>query len=200
MDIPTLLHHRVVFLNRPLSAETANATIEQLLLLDALDHAAPIDFYINCPGGSVIDGLAVLDIMACIEAPISTICVGQASSMAAWLLAAGTRGLRRATPHAEVMIHQVAGGFSGHTDDIQFYAQRVVRLQERLVQILAAHTGQSAEQITTDMARDFFMSAREAQSYGLIDSVVEPFKKPLVAVAQETPDFSLNGKPEAAVR
>ena len=201
MEPFALLQHRVIFLNRSLSAETANALIEQLLLLDALDHGAPIDFYINCAGGSVTDGLALLDVMACIAAPISTICVGQASSMAAWVLAAGTPGLRRATPHAEVMIHQVAGGFSGHADDIQFYAQRVVRLQQRLVQLLAAHSGQPSEKIGADMARDFFMSAREALAYGLIDAVVEPFKKPRFALGEnKAPDFSPNGKPVAAAR
>lgn len=173
-----LLAHRVIFLNRPLTSEVGNEVIEQFLLLDAADHEARIDLYINCPGGSVTQGLAVLDAISCVRAPVSTICIGQACSMAAWILAAGTPGLRLATPSSEVMIHQVAGGFSGNTDDIQFYMERVVALQNRLVQMLAGTTGQAPARIRTDMERDFWMSATQARDYGLVDSVVEPFKKP----------------------
>ena len=176
MSTPALLQHRVIFLKRPLTPEVGNEIIEQFLLLDAADSSARIDLYINCPGGSVTEGLAVMDAISCVRAPVSTICIGQASSMAAWILAAGTPGLRLATPSSEVMIHQVAGGFSGSTDDIQFYVGRIVALQERLVAMLAATTGQKPERIRADMTRDFWMSADQARDYGIVDNVIEPFK------------------------
>lgn len=170
-----LLQRRILFLSGEVSADTANRLIAQLLLLDADDHAAPIDLYINSPGGSVTDGVAVVDAMRCIQAPVSTICVGLAASMAAWILAAGAPGRRFVSPNAEVMIHQVATSFGGQAADIEVYAQRTLRLQSRLVEMLAEWTGQRPERIRGDMARDYFMSASEACAYGLADQVLVPF-------------------------
>jgi ATP-dependent Clp protease protease subunit len=178
MDHTALLHHRILFLSEPITAEVTNRLIAQLLLLDADDHQAQIDLYINCPGGSVLDGLAIIDGMHCIQAPVSTICVGQAASMAAWILAAGTKGRRFVTPNAEVMIHQVAAGFTGQTSDIRIYTQRMIRLQERLVAMLAAWTGQTTERIQQDMQHEFFMTAQEATVYGIADAILEPFVPP----------------------
>ncbi|MCS7066589.1 MAG: ATP-dependent Clp protease proteolytic subunit [Fimbriimonadales bacterium] len=172
-----LLRHRILFLSEPITAEVANRLIAQLLLLDADDHNAPVDLYINSPGGSVLDGLAVIDAMQCIQAPVSTICMGQAASMAAWILAAGAKGRRFATPNAEVMLHQVAAGFAGQTSDIRIYTERVLRIQQRLVEMLAQWTGQSPERITKDMEHEFFMTAEEARAYGIVDAILEPYAK-----------------------
>ncbi|MDZ7337606.1 MAG: ATP-dependent Clp protease proteolytic subunit [candidate division KSB1 bacterium] len=181
METTALLSHRILFLSEPITAEVANRLIAQLLLLDADHHEAQVDLYINCPGGNVVDGLAIIDTMQCIQAPISTICVGQAASMAAWILAAGTKGRRFATPNAEVMIHQVVAAFAGQTDDIRIYTQRTMRLQERLAQMLAELTGQPIEQIQKDMEHEFFMTAKEAKAYGIVDVILEPFVKPTEA-------------------
>ncbi|MFA4029506.1 MAG: hypothetical protein GDYSWBUE_000533 [Candidatus Fervidibacterota bacterium] len=181
MEASALLSHRILFLSEPITAEVANRLIAELLLLDADNHEAQIDLYINSPGGSVLDGLAIIDTMQCIQAPVSTICVGQAASMAAWILAAGTKGRRFATPNAEVMIHQVAAAFAGQTSDIRIYTQRMVRLQERLVQMLAEWTGQPIERIQKDMEHEFFMTAEEAKAYGIVDAILEPFAKPTAA-------------------
>jgi ATP-dependent Clp protease protease subunit len=169
-----LLAHRILFLCEEMTAATANQLVAQLLLLDADDHQAQIDLYINSPGGSVVDGMAVIDAMQCIQAPVSTICVGQAASMAAWILAAGTRGRRVATPHAEIMLHQVSAGFKGQAADIQVQAERIRRMQDSLVRLIAGWTRQDADRIRRDMERDFFMSPDEARAYGLIDEVLEP--------------------------
>lgn len=181
MEASALLSHRILFLSEPITAEVANRLIAELLLLDADNHEAQIDLYINSPGGNVLDGLAIIDTMQCIQAPVSTICVGQAASMAAWILAAGTKGRRFATPNAEVMIHQVAAAFAGQTSDIRIYTQRMVRLQERLVQMLAEWTGQPIERIQKDMEHEFFMTAEEAKAYGIVDAILEPFAKPTAA-------------------
>jgi len=181
VEASALLSHRILFLSEPITAEVANRLIAELLLLDADNHEAQIDLYINSPGGSVLDGLAIIDTMQCIQAPVSTICVGQAASMAAWILAAGTKGRRFATPNAEVMIHQVAAAFAGQTSDIRIYTQRMVRLQERLVQMLAEWTGQPIERIQKDMEHEFFMTAEEAKAYGIVDAILEPFAKPTAA-------------------
>lgn len=172
-----LLRHRILFLSEPITAEVANRLIAQLLLLDADDPKTPIDLYINSPGGSIPDGLALIDAMQCIQAPVSTICVGQAASMAAWVLAAGTRGRRFATPNAEVMIHQVAASFAGQAGDIRVYTERLLRIQERLVRMLARWTGQSPERISRDMEHEFFMTAEEARAYGIVDAILEPYEK-----------------------
>lgn len=177
MEAATLLSHRILFLSEPITAEVANRLIAELLLLDADNHEAQIDLYINSPGGSVLDGLAIIDTMQCIRAPVSTVCVGQAASMAAWILAAGAKGVRFAAPNAEVMIHQVAAAFAGQTTDIRIYTQRMMRLQERLVHMLAQWTGQPVERIQKDMEHEFFMTAEEAKAYGLVDAILEPFAK-----------------------
>jgi ATP-dependent Clp protease protease subunit len=177
MDTQDLLRHRILFLSEPITAEVANRLIAQLLLLSADNQEAQIDLYINSPGGSVLDGLAIIDTMQCIPTPVSTICVGQAASMAAWILAAGTKGLRFATPNAEIMIHQVVAAFAGQTTDIRIYTQRMMRLQERLVHMLAQWTGQPVERIQKDMEHEFFMTAEEAKEYGLVDAILEPFAK-----------------------
>ena len=174
LDFRELVQHRIVFLAEPVNPESANRLIAQLLRLDADSHDRPIDLYVNCPGGSVSDGIAIIDAMHCIQAPVGTTCIGQAASMAAWILAAGTPGRRCATPNAEVMIHQVAGGFSGSAADVQVHTRHMLRLQQRLVDMLAAWTGQTPDRITQDMERDFFMTAHEAMAYHLIDEVLEP--------------------------
>lgn len=176
MEIHPLLRHRILFLSTPISAATVNPLIAELLLLNAEAPDKQIDLYINSPGGGVLDGLALIDTMQCIEAPVSTICIGQAASMAAWILAAGSRGLRFASPHAEMLIHQVAADFEGQAADIQVHARHTLRLQSRLVAMLAQACGQSEEKIRKDMDRDFFMNALEAKEYGLIDGVLEPVK------------------------
>jgi len=175
MDSTTLLSYRILFLSEPITAEVANRLIAQLLLLDADDHEAQIDLYINSPGGSVLDGLAIIDTMACIQAPVSTICVGQAASMAAWLLAAGTKGIRLAAPNAEIMIHQAATSFAGQTTDIRIYTRRMINLQKRLLELMVQWTGQSIKRIKKDMEHEFFMSAEEAKDYGIVDRVLEPY-------------------------
>ena len=177
MAADALLSHRILFLSEPITPEVANRLIAGLLLLDADNHEAQIDLYINCPGGSVLDGLAIVDTMQCIQAPVSTICVGQAASMAAWILAAGAKGRRYATPNAEVMLHQVAASFAGQTNDVRIYAERMMRLQQRLVEMLARWTGQPVERITRDMEHEFFMTAQEAKEYGIVDAILEPYPK-----------------------
>lgn len=175
METTRLLSHRILFLGEPITSEVVNRITADLLLLDADNHESRIDLYINCPGGSVLDGLAIIDTIQCIRAPVSTICVGQAASMAAWILAAGKKGERYATPNAEIMIHQVAAAFAGQTSDIRLYTQRMLRLQDRLVQMLAKWTGQPARRIAKDMEREFFMSAEEAVNYGIVDAILEPY-------------------------
>lgn len=172
-----LWRHRILFLSESVTAEVANRLIAGLLLLDADDHKTPIDLYINSPGGSVPDGLAIIDAMQCIQAPVSTICIGRAASVATWILAAGTRGRRFATPNAEVMIHQVAAGFAGPVSDMRIYTEWVLRLQERLVEMLSRWTGQPPERIAKDMEREFFMTAEEARDYGIVDAILEPYEK-----------------------
>ena len=175
-EMDQLLRHRILFLYEPVSEHAANRLVAQLLLLEAEDHEKPIDLYINSPGGSVSDGLAIIDTMRCIRAPVGTICVGQASSMAAILLAAGTPGARRATPNAEVMIHQVRGGAIGVSADVQVHAEHMARQQAELVRLLAGWTGQTVERLRADMERDCFLSAEEARDYGIIDNILEPYR------------------------
>jgi len=175
MERAALLQHRILFLAGEVTAESANRLVADLLLLDADDHQRSIDLYVNSPGGNVLDGMAVIDTMHCIQAPVSTVCVGQAASMGAWLVAAGERGKRFGTPNAEMMIHQIAWGMAGHTEDIRVRTEQMVRLQEKMVHLLAGWTGQSAERIRQDMNRDFFMTATAAREYGLIDEVLLPF-------------------------
>jgi ATP-dependent Clp protease protease subunit len=172
MHNPEFLQHRILFLSEEVNRESANRIISGLLLLDAADKEAPIDFYINSPGGSIIDGLAIIDTMRCIHAPVGTICLGQAASMAAWILAFGAKGRRMATPHAEIMIHQASGGFHGQTAVMRVYAERMARLQDELVAMLAIRTGQAPSRILRDIEVEHYMSATEAKRYGIVDKII----------------------------
>ncbi|NOX36416.1 MAG: ATP-dependent Clp protease proteolytic subunit [Calditrichaeota bacterium] len=172
-----LLSHRIIFLSQPIDSGVANRIISQLLLLEADSQEKQIDLYINCGGGSVKDGLAIIDAIQCLHAPVSTICVGLAGSMAAWILAAGKPGLRFATPNAEVMIHQMSTHLQGVTEDILRYSQRLMRLQTSLINMLAKWTGQDVARIQEDIQKDYFMTAQEALDYGIIDSVLQPVDK-----------------------
>ena len=167
-----LLRDRIVFLGSPLDDEIANLVIAQLLFLEADDLEKDIHLYINSPGGSVTAGLAVYDTMQYVRCDIATICLGQAASMAAWLLAAGSRGKRMGLPNSRIMIHQPMGGVQGQATDIDIHAREILKLRHRMNEILAEHTGRSIEEIARDTERDYHMSGEEAQAYGLIDRVV----------------------------
>ena len=168
-----LLRDRIVFLGSAVGDEVAALVTAQLLFLESEDPDKDIHFYINSPGGSVTAGLAIYDTMQYIKPAVSTLCVGQAASMGALLLAAGTTGKRFALPHARVMIHQPLGGAEGQASDIEIQAREVLRIREQLNRILSQHTGQSLEKIARDTDRDFFFSPEQALEYGLIDQVVE---------------------------
>ncbi|MEK7211484.1 MAG: ATP-dependent Clp endopeptidase proteolytic subunit ClpP [Patescibacteria group bacterium] len=167
-----LLKDRIIFLGSPIDDGAANTIIAQLLFLESQDKTKDIKLYINSPGGSVTSGLAIYDTMQYIKPDVSTICVGLAASMGAFLLAAGAKGKRFALPNAEIMIHQLMGGIEGQATDIKIRAERIVKLKERLNKIMAGHTGQSIEKIEKDSDRDNFMSPDEAKKYGLIDKVI----------------------------
>lgn len=167
-----LLKDRIVFLGGEIDDQIANLVIAQLLFLESEDPDKDIFLYINSPGGVVTGGLAIYDTMQHLKAPVSTICIGQAASMGAVLLAAGHPGKRFALPHARIMIHQPLGGFRGQATDIHIHAQEILRLRDELNTILASHTGQSVEKIAADTERDFFMGGAEAVSYGIVDSIV----------------------------
>ena len=168
-----LLKERVVFMVGPVDDYMANVIVAQLLFLESENPDKDINFYINSPGGVVTAGLAIYDTMQFIKPDISTICVGQAASMGSFLLAAGTKGKRHCLPNARVMIHQPSGGFSGMASDIAIHAKEILQIKSRLNEMLALHTGRSVEQVERDVDRDYFMSASEAQAYGLVDSVLE---------------------------
>ena len=167
-----LLKDRIIFLGTPIDDVTANLVIAQLLFLEAEDPEKDIHLYINSPGGLVTAGLAIYDTMQYIKPDVSTICIGQASSMAALLLAAGAPGKRYGLPNARIMIHQPLGGFQGQATDIEIHAKEILRLRARLNEILAAHTGQPLERIQADTERDYFMSVQEAKDYGILDEVI----------------------------
>jgi ATP-dependent Clp protease protease subunit len=167
-----LLKDRIVFLGTPVDDYVANSIIAQLLFLQSEDDEKDIFFYINSPGGSVSAGLGIYDTMQYVKCPIATMCVGQAASMGAVLLAAGTVGKRKCLPNARVMIHQPSGGAQGQSTDIQIQAQEMQRIREILNGILAKHTGKPIEAINKDTERDNFMSAEEAKAYGLVDDVL----------------------------
>jgi ATP-dependent Clp protease protease subunit len=167
-----LLKDRIVFLGGPIHDETANLVTAQLLFLESEDPEREINMYINSPGGSVTAGLAIYDTMQFVKPPVSTLCVGQAASMGAVLLAAGAKGRRYALPHSRIMIHQLSGGFEGQATDIEIQAREALRLREILNNILTHHTGQSLKRIEKDTDRDFFMHASQAVEYGLIDEVI----------------------------
>ena len=167
-----LLNDRIVMLGEEVNATTASLVVAQLLYLESQDPDKDIQFYINSPGGSVTDGMAIYDTMKFIKCDVSTICVGMAASMGAVLLAAGTKGKRFALPNAEIMIHQPSGGTKGQASDIKIQAEWMLRTREKLNQILAECTGQSVEKVAVDTERDNFMPAEEAVKYGLIDKVI----------------------------
>lgn len=173
-----LLKDRIIFLGTPIDDFVANSVIAQLLFLESEDPDKEITIYINSPGGVVTAGLAIYDTMQYVRCPVSTVCLGQAASMGAFLLAAGTHGIRRALPHSRVMIHQPLGGYRGQATDIEIHAKEILSKKKQLNEILAAHTGQNVDQIVKDTERDNFMSAEDAKAYGLIDHVIEPRKIP----------------------
>ncbi len=167
-----LLRDRIIFLGTGIDDDVANLVIAQLLFLEAEDPEKDVSLYINSPGGSVTAGLAVYDTMEYVRCDVATICIGQAASMAAWLLAAGTKGKRMALPNSRVMIHQPMGGVQGQATEIDIHAREILKLRERMNEILAALTGKAIDEIARDTERDYHMSGEEAQAYGLIDKVV----------------------------
>lgn len=167
-----LLKERIVFLGSVVTDEVANVITAQLLFLESEDPEREIFFYINSPGGSVTAGLAIYDTMQYVRPPISTLCVGQAASMGAVLLAAGAKGKRFALPHSRIMIHQPLGGFEGQATDIEIHAREILRMREELNNILMKHTGQGLKKIEKDTDRDMFLTGKQAQEYGLVDDVI----------------------------
>ncbi len=167
-----LLKDRIIFLGSAMNDEIANLLIAQLLFLESEDPDKDINFYINSPGGLVTAGLAVYDTMQYIKPDIATVCIGQAASMGALLLTAGTKGKRYSLPNARILIHQPMGGFQGQASDIEIQAREILRMKDTLNQILVRHTGKTLEQIQRDTDRDYFMSAEEARDYGIIDHVI----------------------------
>jgi ATP-dependent Clp protease protease subunit len=167
-----LLKERIIFLGDEIEDQSANLIIAQLLFLEADDPDKDIHLYINSPGGIVTAGMAIYDTMRYIKAPVSTICVGQAASMAAVLLSAGEKGKRFSLANSRIMIHQPMGGFQGQATDIHIHAREILRMKAELNDILAEHCGQSVEKVAADTERDYFMSGEEAVSYGLIDNIV----------------------------
>jgi ATP-dependent Clp protease protease subunit len=181
-----LLRDRIIFLGTPVTDEVANVIIAQMLFLESEDPDKDIYFYINSPGGLVTAGLAIYDTMQYIKPDVSTLCMGQAASMAAVLLAAGVKGKRYALPHSRILLHQPMGGFQGQATDVEIQAREILRLREELNRILMHHTGRPLEQIAKDTERDFYMSGEQAKEYGIIDEVIysrDPKKKPAQPVA-----------------
>ncbi len=171
-----LLEDRIVFVGTPITDTVANVVIAQLLFLQKDNKNQEIQLYINSPGGYVSDGLAIYDTMQYLTCDIATFCIGQAMSMGALLLAAGTPGKRYALPHARMMIHQPSGGVGGTAADIERHAEEIIKLREEMNRIFAQHTGQDLDRIAKDSDRDFFLNAKEAKAYGLVDEVIEPAK------------------------
>jgi ATP-dependent Clp protease protease subunit len=167
-----LLKDRIIFLGEPIDDFVSNVIVAQLLFLQSQKRDADITLYINSPGGSVSAGFAIYDTMQYLTCDVATVCVGQAASMGAFLLAAGTKGKRFALPHSRIMIHQPMGGTQGQASDIEIQAKELLRLKKELNRILAANSGQTVEKLSRDSERDYYMSAEEAQAYGLIDRVV----------------------------
>ena len=178
-----LLKDRILFLGSPIEDYVANLIIAQLLFLEADDPDKDIHMYINSPGGIVTSGLAIYDTMQYIKPNISTLCLGQASSMGALLLAAGAPGLRYALPHSRILIHQPLGGFQGQATDVDIQAREILRMREELNHILVRHTGQPYEKIQKDTDRDFFMTGEQAKEYGIVDKVISQREPALVAVS-----------------
>jgi ATP-dependent Clp protease protease subunit len=172
-----LLKDRIIFIGTPIDDFVANGVIAQLLLLQMEDPKKDIQLYINSPGGSITDGMAIYDTMRFLSCEIKTYCMGQAASMATVLVSAGTPGKRYALPHSRLMIHQPSGGATGQTSDITIAAREILRWRKTLNEVLSEHSGQEVERIAKDSDRDFYMTAPEAKEYGLVDHVIE-FKKP----------------------
>lgn len=167
-----LLKERIIFLGWPIDDNLASVVVAQFLFLESEDPDKDIFLYINSPGGFVHSGLAIYDTMQYVKCPISTICIGQAASMAALLLAAGTRGKRFALPHARFLLHQPLGSFSGQATDVDIRAREILYLKNQITELFALHTGRTTEQIARDSDRDFFLGPQEAKEYGLIDDVI----------------------------
>jgi ATP-dependent Clp protease, protease subunit len=168
-----LLNERIIFLGTPVDDQIANLIVAQLLHLESEDPDKDISLYINSPGGSVYAGLAIYDTMQFVKPDIQTICVGIAMSMGALLLAGGAEGKRMALPNAKILIHQVSGGFQGQATDIEIAARETIALKRRLEEIISQHSGQDIEKVSRDMERDYFLTAQEANEYGIIDRVIE---------------------------
>ena len=167
-----LLNDRIILLSEEVNDTTASLVVAQMLYLEGQDPDKDIQFYINSPGGSVTDGMAIYDTMQYVKCDVSTICIGMAASMGAFLLSAGAKGKRMALPNAEIMIHQPLGGTQGQTTDMQIHVERMLRIKDQLNRILAENTGKPLEIIQRDTERDHFMSAEEARDYGLVDQVI----------------------------
>ncbi len=167
-----LLKDRIVFIGSAIDDSVANVVIAQLLFLESENPKKPVYLYINSPGGNVTSGLAIYDTMQYVKPEVSTICIGQAASMSAVLLASGASGQRYALPHSRVMLHQVLGGISGQASDIEIHAKEIVRVKNQLNSILERHTGQTLERITSDTDRDYFMTAQDSIDYGIVDSII----------------------------
>ncbi|PZM82965.1 MAG: ATP-dependent Clp endopeptidase proteolytic subunit ClpP [Candidatus Melainabacteria bacterium] len=177
-----LLRERIIFLGMPIDDAVANLIVAQLLLLEGEDPEKDIRLYVNSPGGSVTAGLAIYDTIQHIRSDVSTICLGQAASMGAFLLAAGSKGKRLALPHARILIHQPLGGAQGQATDIEIQAREILRIKRQLNELLAHHTGQTVKQIEKDTDRDNIMTAEEAKEYGLVDEVIARVEPALSAV------------------
>jgi ATP-dependent Clp protease protease subunit len=180
-----LLKERIIFLGDAIEDHIANLVIAQLLFLESEDPEKDISLYINSPGGVVTSGLAIYDTMQYLKAPVSTICIGQAASMGAVLLAAGATGKRYALPNSRIMMHQGSGGFRGNTPDVEIQVKEMLHLTDRLMHILASHTGQGYDKVRRDSERDYFLSAEEAKEYGVIDEVFMGTTESLISMAQE---------------
>ena len=172
-----LLKERIIFLGTPINDQVANVIVAQLLYLDHEDPTKPISLYLNSPGGAIYAGMAIYDTMQAVQAPISTIAIGSAASFGTVLLTAGTKGFRYALPNATIHLHQPLGGAQGQATDIEIQAKEILRLRAKLNDILSFHTGQTVEKIAVDTERDYYMTAQQAQDYGLIDRVLEPAAK-----------------------
>jgi ATP-dependent Clp protease, protease subunit len=168
-----LLKDRIVFIGTPITDEIANLVVAQLLFLESEEPDKDINLYINSPGGSVTAGLAIYDTMQYIKPDVATLCIGQAASMGAVLMAGGAKGKRHSLPHSRIMIHQPLGGMQGQASDMEIQAREVIKMKELLIELLAKHTGQPKDRVHKDCDRDFFMSAMQAKEYGLVDFVIE---------------------------
>ena len=168
-----LLKDRIIFLGSPVDDNVANVMIAQLLFLEAEDPESDISLYLNCPGGLVTSGMAIYDTIQYLKPDVQTICIGQATSMGAVLLASGASGKRQALPHSRIMIHQMMGGFSGQAEDIDIQAKEIIRMTDILNDVLARHTGHKIKKIAQDTQRDYYFSSQEAKEYGIIDEVMQ---------------------------